>query len=270
MGKKKRMGKKKTTAADLRSRHSTVRSDAKRRSGQSSDGLDALRRISRSEPIYDENTDIPPFTKGWIVFEESDASDHNVPMGKLIDMLKYTISGEYGGLVEWIDQKREDDNLASPIYKVEGKERIPTNPNHVVRAIYKHPHTIPGWKPRIWVAPGASISLIKLKIEQGYKIWCALESDNKKIFDISASEPEPEPDLSHIEVLQNPRVTQFKSPLITKSVLSREDIKKIPIYNNILPFGSRKKKKKSNKKINKKKRKKTNNKNKKKNKNKMK
>jgi len=265
MAKKKRSKAQKDAIHAARTAYTVARS---RRSGQSSDGLDALRRISRSEPIYDENTDIPPFTKGWIVFEESDASDHNDPMGKLKDMLNYTISGEYGGLVEWIDQKREDDNLASPIYKVEGKERIPTNPNHVVRAIYKHPHTIPGWKPRIWVAPGASIPLIKLKIKQGYKIWCALESDNKKIFDISASEPEPEPepDFSHISVLQNPRVTQFKSPLIPKSVLSREDIKKIPIYNNILPFGSKKKKKKSNKKINKKKRKKTNNKNKKKNK----
>ena len=217
-----------------------------------------LSEISRYEPLNDENTDVPPFTTGWVVFEESDASDHNDPMGTLKDMLKYSIDGRYGGLVQWVDQGGRD-GLASPIYKVEGRDRIPTNPNHVIRAIYKHPHTISGWKPRVWVAPGASIPLIILKIEQGYKIECSEDTDKKKIFDIPdpapALEPEPEPEF--VPQIRNPKVTQLKStpPLIRTSRVSGDVHRSIK--NVILPRGSsrKKKKKKTNKKKIKKKKK---------------
>ena len=116
-----------------------------------------------------------PTTKDWTLFREADAEGHNSIHGKLDEMKTAVLTGHYGGLVEWIDQ-RGSDWEASPV----NKNADPHSPDVLVESIKKHSHSISGWRPNIWVAPGAKISLIEEKIKDGFDVQYGKRDLDKK------------------------------------------------------------------------------------------
>ena len=117
-----------------------------------------------------------PTTKDWTLFREADAEGHNSIHGKLDEMKSVVLTGHYGGLVEWIDQRGSSDWEASPV----NKNADPHSPDVLVQSIKKHSHSISGWRPNIWVAPGAKISLIEEKIKEGFNVVYGKKDREKK------------------------------------------------------------------------------------------
>jgi hypothetical protein len=131
-----------------------------------------------SQMITDRVNELKPKeTIGWTIFKNSQKEQNGWNIrGSLKDIKKRVIENNTGGFIRWFGNHNKTIDHGAAII-----ENNNSNPDELILNIFIHKDSLKknhrGWHPEIWISPGASLELIKQKINEGFEVEFEDEGD---------------------------------------------------------------------------------------------
>lgn len=130
-----------------------------------------------SQMITDRVNELKPETIGWTIFKNSQKGQNGWNIrGSLKDIKKRVIENNTGGFIRWFGGHNKTIDHGAAII-----ENNNSNPDELILNIFIYKDSLKkkysGWHPEIWISPGASLELIKQKINEGFEVEFEYEGD---------------------------------------------------------------------------------------------
>jgi hypothetical protein len=110
-------------------------------------------------------------TKGWTIFPNSIPEQTNEwSIGPLEEKKASVIQQNKGGLIRWFSGLGAQSDRGAAIIKIKN-----SNPDELISSLTihdesKYNESHGGWHPYVWIAPGASLKLLKQKEIEGFEV----------------------------------------------------------------------------------------------------